>query len=320
MFCCFDLETEQVLLRSATTLVNLQMLTKGKAPYDAQEDYLCSGYCREVSRNDYLPTDIIMLTKSFYKSFKSLTIELKGQALKNLLNGKQRKKYIPFKMQFGDVSICGKINIYPDGKPIYDNHNYIVSKGSTLLETAITQISYSSKAKKYSSTPSPIRVKSKYILAGQHQGNNEIYTRLHAKNHSAFACTKIIDAKVLKGKQYKKYLQISVLIDIEWITDMEYESIERYKVGDTIETRGGKSGVIKYIGPLQHLQIRGDNTIYIGVRRRKYLRHNRQWGKRTYKGWINDVKYFKCSEGTGEFIKPDQICGVYGADASIQVG
>ena len=205
------------------------MPKKRKTPYDAQQFYLCAGYCREVSCNDYLPNDIIMLTKSFCKSFKLLTIELKAQALKNLLNGNQRKKSIPFKMQFGDVNICGKINIYPDGKPTvgngtsywidYTEHStdYIVAKGSTLLETVITQISYPSKAKKYASATSPIRVTSKYILAGQSQVNNEIYTQLYTKHRlPIFACTKIIDRKELK-KQYNKYLHISALIDIEWI-------------------------------------------------------------------------------------------------------
>ena len=308
------------------------MPKKRKTAYNAQEFYLCAGYCREVSRNNYLPNDIIMLTKSFYKSLKLLTIELKGHSLKNLVNGKQRKKSSPFKMQFGDVNICGKINIYPDGKPtvrIANSYNdtiyklldidYIVAKGSTLLETVITQISYSSKAKKSSSAPSPIRITSKYILAGKYQVNNEIYTRLYTKHHlPILACTKILDKEDFK-KQYNKYLDIAVLIDVEWITDTEYENIERYKVGDTIERHGGKIGVIKYIGPLQHLQTRGDNTIYFGVQGRTYLRHNRQWGKRTYKGWIDDVKYFKCSEGTAEFIRPDQICGVYGSSARIEL-
>ena len=226
------IKTQQILLQSATFLGNSRMPKKRKTPDDAQELYLCAGYCREVSCNDDLPIDIIRLTELFCKSFKSLAIELKRQALKNLLNGKQKKKCFSFKMQIYDVNVCGKINLYPDGKLTGGNGSpFIVAKGSFLLETAITHISYPSKAKQYSTAPSPIRITSKYLLAGKYQWNHEIYTQLYAKHHlPILACTKMMDRKDLK-KQYNKYLHIAALIDIEWITDVEYEiAIESHGV------------------------------------------------------------------------------------------
>ena len=108
------------------------------------------------------------------------------------------------------------------------------------------------------------------------------------------------------------------MIDIEWITDIEYERNSKCKIGDIIQSKHGDVGVIKYIGPLEHFAERnGDNTVYIGVDKtvcsgyNSRQRHGCQFGTETCYGKIFDKQYFEAPKGTGVFIKADHICGLY---------
>ena len=202
--------------------------------------YLCTGYCKRASENDDIPDDIVGIIKLFFNFAKLIKIELKRNPLKNFRSGIQKKLSTSFTLNIDNLNINCNFSIYPNGK----QHKGF-AKGWVLLETKINSIS---RIKSSLSRSSAIRLTCKYLF-GNHKAKGELYINWNTKSQ-IFTCTRLIKTTQLPG--YKN-LKIQNSIDIEWITDKEYEEKSKYKIGDMVQTRMGFIGQIKYIGPRPYL-------------------------------------------------------------------
>ena len=255
-------------------------------------EYLCCGYCRKLNNDNHCPVDISYLVRSFCNFHTFIHIELKKSKLKNFSTGKQHKISKSFKT-ISDNIAC-QFNIYRAGKPCasqkYRRGRWRCDPEWLLMETKIMKLP---------PNIGNIKMTFNYTFGRYHKATSEIFVNSNTKTPK-FVCTRLLKTNNLPKNTSK--LDISNLIEVEWMNDKEYEERGGYKIGDTVHLRDSRIGNIAYIGPLEHLQkLNNDNTKHYGIE--LHYGFHFDCG-----GSIGGKRYFF---GRACFVKIDKIEGLY---------